>query len=78
MDRSVVDGSVLSPFDCLAGALGLPEWISAQVSDTAPVHGFVTVTVDDLTITWANTDGDIFVLIHDEDPSAISNIGAWP
>ena len=42
-----------SGIDCLAVELGLPEWIRAQMSHTAVPHGFVTVTVDELTITWA-------------------------
>ena len=45
---------------------GLPQSIDAQISNTAAVDGLETVTVDELTITWANSDNGTFVLIRDD------------
>jgi hypothetical protein len=72
----VMDGMDFGPFECLADQLQLPQWIHAQMSNTSALHGFVTVTADGLTITWAysantglfETD-ETFVLIRDEDVS---------
>jgi hypothetical protein len=55
-------------YDCVRGALGLPEWTSEVMNRTTSLSGLVSVEVGDYTVMWSyHPDNGPLVVVYDEE-----------
>jgi hypothetical protein len=55
-------------YDCVRGALGLPEWTSEVMGRTTSLSGLVSVEVGDYTVMWSyHPDNGPLVVVYDDE-----------